>query len=112
MKGIVRDDKNVADQTGGEDIEKDRKIKRLTQINRELIETLKQQNEQLTKKISKQRLKGGRTTSVKSSPNKGSFKQVESIRKQLSNAYKQIDMYKNTLQNLKAKEVSLDNVEK
>jgi len=45
MKGIVRDDKNVADQTGGDDIEKDRKIKRLTQINRELIETLKQQNE-------------------------------------------------------------------
>ena len=36
------------------------KLKRLTQINRELIETLKKQNDELTKKISKQ--KGKATT--------------------------------------------------
>jgi seryl-tRNA synthetase len=81
----------------------------LTQINRELIETLKQQNEELTKKISKQKIKSSRST-AKSTPKNG--KQLESIRKELSNAYKQIDMYKETIQNLKSKEVSLDNVDK
>jgi hypothetical protein len=65
MQGIIRDDKNmnrsVSPENKEEDAEKDRKIKRLTLINRELIETLKQQNDELTKKISKQRLKGGRS---------------------------------------------------
>lgn len=113
MQGVVRDDKNVNgaynNENREEDIQKDRRIKRLTQINRELIETLKQQNDELTKKISKQRLKGGRSVG-KSTHKEG--KQLESIRKQLSNAYKQIDMYKEIVQNLKAKEVSLDNVDK
>ena len=49
-------------------MEKDRKIKRLTQINRELIETLKQQNDELTKKIAKQKPRVGRSTSVKTTP--------------------------------------------
>jgi hypothetical protein len=47
---------------------------------------------------------------VKSVPK--NTKQLESIRKELSNAYKQIDMYKETVQNLKAKEVPLDHVDK
>ena len=40
---------------------RERKIKKLTMINRELIETLKRQNEELTKKISKQKMKMGRS---------------------------------------------------
>lgn len=40
---------------------RERKIKKLTLINRELIETLKRQNDELTKKISKQKLKVGRS---------------------------------------------------
>jgi wobble nucleotide-excising tRNase len=71
---------------------------------------LKQQNEELTKKIEKQKLKGGRSLPVKTSPKNS--KELESIRKELSNAYKQIDMYKDVIQNLKAKEISLDHVDR
>lgn len=106
MKSYIRNDKNIPNESGSEydeqeEMEKDRRIKRLTNINKELIETLKQQNDELTKKIQKQRGKGGRSLSVRS-PIKNS-KELESIRKQLSNAYKQIDMYKEVIQNLKAK---------
>jgi conjugal transfer/entry exclusion protein len=55
-------------------------------------------------------MKGGRSLSLKNTPKVG--KEVESIRKELSNAYKQIDMYKNIVQDLKAKEVPLDHVDK
>jgi hypothetical protein len=51
----------------------------LTNINKELIETLKQQNDELTKKIEKQKGKGGRSLSLRS-PVKNS-KELESIRK-------------------------------
>lgn len=96
MKKSMRDDKNATESESAdpdeEDLEKDRRIKRLTQINRELIETLKQQNDELTKKIEKQKLKGGgRSSSLKTPKN---TKELEHIRKELSNAYKQIDMYK------------------
>ena len=124
MQSYIRNDKNAAyseeddDDSDEEESlqplngnEKDRKIKRLTLINRELIETLKQQNDELTKKIEKQKLRGGgRSHSMRASPKNS--KELESIRKELSNAYKQIDMYKEVIQNLKAKEVSLDNIDK
>jgi hypothetical protein len=113
MRGSIRDDKNMNEENGHDnEVEKDRKIKRLTQINRELIDALKQQNEELTKKISKQRLKGGKNPNAKSTPKDNNNKQIESIRKELSNAYKQIDMYKEILQGLKAKEISLDHIDK
>lgn len=55
MKSRMKNDKNATESQeesqDDEEYEKDRKIKRLTQINKELIETLKQQNEELTKKI-------------------------------------------------------------
>lgn len=71
-------------------------------INRELIEKLKQQNEDLTKKISKQKFKtNGRSTSVKSSAPK--IKENDGTKRELMNAYKQIDMYKSVLTTLKAK---------
>lgn len=47
---------------------------------------------------------------MKNTPKVG--KELESVRKELSNAYKQIDMYKNIVQDLKAKEVPLDHVDK
>jgi len=50
MKSYIRNDKNIPNDEPSEydeeeELEKDRRIKRLTNINKELIETLKQQNE-------------------------------------------------------------------
>jgi len=50
MKSYIRNDKNLPNDEPSEydeeeELEKDRRIKRLTNINKELIETLKQQNE-------------------------------------------------------------------
>ena len=50
---------------------RERKLRRLTQINRELIDKLKKQNEELTKRINKQKFKPSRSLSVKSSPKAG-----------------------------------------
>lgn len=55
-------------------------------------------------------MKGGKTTVSKSTPKND--KQIESIRKELSNAYKQIDMYKGIVQGLKAKEAPMDHIDK
>jgi len=53
----------------------------------------------LTKKINKQKLKVGKSIErVDSSP-----KNLEREKKELNNAYKQIEMYKNVLKDLRAK---------
>jgi hypothetical protein len=59
-------------------------------------------------------LKGGRSASLKnsSSASPGNAKQIEGIRKELSNAYKQIDMYRDIVQGLKAKEAPLEQADK
>ena len=104
MQGVIRDDKNyephpspARSNNSNLDAEKDRRIRRLTQINKELIETLKEQNEELSRRIAKQKVRParsqGRSTSLKNHT-RGQVKQLESIRKELSNAYKQIDMYR------------------
>ena len=65
---------------------RERQIKKLTLINRELIETLKRQNEELTRKINKQKMKVGRSVERVESPNRN----LEKEKKELQNAYKQI----------------------
>lgn len=87
---------------------RERKIKKLSLINRELIDTLKRQNDELTKKINKQKLKIGKSIDRVESPERN----VEREKKELANAYKQIEMYKNVLKDLKAKEISTDSVDK
>ena len=47
---------------------------------------------------------------MKASPKNA--KEVESVKKELENAYKQIDMYKSIVTGLKAKEVSVDSIDK
>jgi hypothetical protein len=55
-------------------------------INRELIETLKRQNEELTKKINKQKMKVGKSMERVESP----ARNVEREKRELANVYKQI----------------------
>lgn len=88
--------------------EKERKIKKLTLINKELIETLKRQNEELTRKINKQKLKVGRSVERAESPGRNH----EREKTELANAYKQIEMYKTVLKDLKAKEISSESADK
>jgi hypothetical protein len=53
-------------------IDREKQIKKLALVNKELIETLKRQSEQLSKRISKQKLKGQyRSTSVNMDQGKG-----------------------------------------
>ena len=63
---------------------------------------MKRQNDELTKKISKQKLKVGRSVERSESPGRN----LEKEKKELANAYKQIEMYKSVLKDLKAKEIS------
>ena len=65
---------------------RERRIKKLSLINRELIDTLKRQNDELTKKINKQKLKIGKSIDRVESPDKN----IEREKKELANAYKQI----------------------